>query len=100
MTKKLISAAILAGAILTTTAAQANEISIGYITKSSTNAGWMMINQGAEDAAAEEGVNLIAVGPAFQGDLSSQLEVFENLVSQGVDAIGVAPVDSAGIGTC
>ena len=25
---------------------------IGYITKSATNAGWMMINQGAEDAAA------------------------------------------------
>ena len=29
---------------------------IGYITKSATNAGWMMINQGAEDAAKEEGV--------------------------------------------
>jgi len=56
-----------------------------------------MINQGAEDAAAEEGVKLVAVGPAFQGDLSSQLEVFENLVAQGASAIGVAPVDSAGI---
>ena len=70
---------------------------IGYITKSATNAGWMMINQGAEDAAAEEGVKLVSVGPAFQGDLSSQLEVFENLVAQGAKAIGLAPVDSAGI---
>ena len=70
---------------------------IGYITKSATNAGWMMINQGAEDAAAEEGIKLVAVGPSFQGDLSSQLEVFENLVAQGANAIGVAPVDSAGI---
>jgi ribose transport system substrate-binding protein len=70
---------------------------IGYITKSATNAGWMMINQGAADAAAEEGVKLVAVGPSFQGDLSSQLEVFENLVAQGAKAIGVAPVDSAGI---
>ena len=70
---------------------------IGYITKSATNAGWMMINQGAEDAAKEEGVNLVAVGPAFQGDLSSQLEVFENLVAQGAKAIGIAPVDSAGV---
>ena len=57
----------------------------------------MMINQGAEDAAAAEGVTLVAVGPAFQGDLSSQLEVFENLVAQGAAAIAVAPVDSAGI---
>jgi len=56
-----------------------------------------MINQGAADAAAEEGVNLVSVGPAFQGDLSSQLEVFENLVAQGAAAIAVAPVDSAGI---
>ena len=70
---------------------------IGYITKSATNAGWMMINQGAEDAAAEEGVKLVSVGPAFQGDLSSQLEVFENLVAQGAKAIGIAPVDSSGV---
>lgn len=83
-------------AVLASTAAQAQDV-IGYITKSATNAGWMMINQGAADAAAEEGVNLVSVGPAFQGDLSSQLEVFENLVAQGAKAIGVAPVDSSGI---
>jgi len=83
-------------ALLATTAAQAEDV-IGYITKSATNAGWMMINQGAEDAAKEEGVQLVAVGPSFQGDLSSQLEVFENLVAQGAKAIGIAPVDSAGI---
>jgi len=87
--------AALAGLMLTT-AASAQDV-IGYITKSATNAGWMMINQGAADAAAEEGVSLVSVGPAFQGDLSSQLEVFENLVAQGAKAIGVAPVDSAGI---
>ena len=79
------------------TAAAAQDI-IGYITKSATNAGWMMINQGAADAANEEGVKLVAVGPSFQGDLSSQLEVFENLVAQGAKAIGIAPVDSAGVG--
>jgi ribose transport system substrate-binding protein len=73
------------------------QISIGYVTKSATNAGWMMINQGAADAASEEGVNLITVGPSFQGDLSSQLEVFENLVNQKASAIAIAPVDSAGI---
>ena len=71
--------------------------SIGYITKSATNSGWMMINQGAADAAAEAGVDLVTVGPTFQGDLSSQLEVFENLLAQGVNAIAVAPVDSSGI---
>jgi ribose transport system substrate-binding protein len=43
------------------------------------------------------GAKLITVGPAFQGDLSSQLEVFENLTAQGVNAIAIAPVDSSGI---
>jgi len=86
---------LIAGIIVSTTAIAAEKI--GYITKSATNAGWMMINQGATDAAKEEGVELITVGPAFQGDLSGQLEVFENLVSQGIKAVGIAPVDSAGI---
>ena len=91
---KLASVAVAAAMI--GSAVNAQDV-IGYITKSATNAGWMMINQGAEDAAAEEGVTLVAVGPSFQGDLSSQLEVFENLLAQGAAAIAVAPVDSAGI---
>lgn len=95
MNYKIIASAAFC-ALMTTTSAMAQDV-IGYITKSATNAGWMMINQGATDAAAEEGVKLVAVGPAFQGDLSSQLEVFENLVAQGAKAIGIAPVDSAGI---
>ncbi len=78
--------------------AMAQSVKIGYITKSATNAGWMMINGGAADAASDDGaIELVTVGPAFQGDLSSQLEVFENLVAQGVDAIAIAPVDSAGV---
>lgn len=89
-------ASVAVAAALISSAANAQDV-IGYITKSATNAGWMMINQGAADAAAEEGVTLVAVGPSFQGDLSSQLEVFENLVAQGAAAIAVAPVDSAGI---
>jgi ribose transport system substrate-binding protein len=89
-------AGVAVAAILASSSVSAQDV-VGYITKSATNAGWMMINQGAADAAAEEGVKLVSVGPAFQGDLSSQLEVFENLVAQGAKAIAVAPVDSAGI---
>ena len=96
MKMKLKFAGVAVAALLAGSAASAQDV-IGYITKSATNAGLMMINQGAADAAAEEGVNLVSVGPAFQGDLSSQLEVFENLVAQGAAAIAVAPVDSAGI---
>ncbi|MGB0903118.1 sugar ABC transporter substrate-binding protein [Halocynthiibacter sp.] len=96
MKMKSIFAGAAIATLIAASSASAQDV-IGYITKSATNAGWMMINQGAQDAANEEGVTLVSVGPAFQGDLSSQLEVFENLVAQGAKAIGVAPVDSAGI---
>lgn len=93
-TSRFLGAAALAAILATPSFGQET---VGYITKSATNAGWIMINRGATDAADEEGINLIVVGPTFAGDLSSQLEIFENLVAQGVDAIGVAPVDSSGI---
>jgi ABC-type sugar transport system substrate-binding protein len=96
MNMKSIFASAAIATLIAASPALAQDV-VGYITKSATNAGWMMINQGAQDAANEEGITLVSVGPAFQGDLSSQLEVFENLVAQGAKAIGVAPVDSAGI---
>lgn len=91
---RLLCSVSLAALVSTPVLAQET---IGYITKSATNADWIMINQGAADAAEAAGVTLVEVGPAFAGDLSGQLEVFENLVAQGVDAIGLAPVDSSGI---
>ena len=92
---KFVKATLLAGAgLAAVTAASAQ--TVGYITKSATNAGWVMINGGAK-AAEEFGVELITVGPSFQGDLASRLEVFNNLVASGVDAIGIAPVDLAGV---
>ena len=90
-----IGAAVIVA--MTVVPAFAQEKTVGYITKSATNAGWIMINQGAADAAKSEGVKLIEVGPTFAGDLTKQLEIFENLVGQHVDAIGIAPVDSSGI---
>ena len=45
-----IFAVILSTVALSFSAVNAD--TIGYITKSATNAGWMMINQGAADAAA------------------------------------------------
>lgn len=97
MFRARLAAATALALVLGLGAAQAQELTIGYITKSATNAGWMMINQGARDAAADEGVAIVEVGPAFADDLTSQLEVFENMVAQDIDAIGIAPADSAGM---
>ena len=70
---------------------------IGYITKSATNQGWTLINAGAEDAAREAGVKLIVAGPSSQGALTGQIEAIERVAADGVKAIALAPVDSAGV---
>lgn len=72
-------------------------MTIGYVTKSASNQGWVLINQGAADAAAEEGVALITVGPAQQGSLEGQLSTIEDMITRKVAAMGVAPVDSTGV---
>ncbi len=70
---------------------------IGYITKSASNQGWILINRGASDAAAEAGYALITLGPAQQGSLTGQLNAMEDMITRGVQAIAIAPVDSAGV---
>ncbi|MCC5948024.1 MAG: sugar ABC transporter substrate-binding protein [Nitriliruptoraceae bacterium] len=73
-------------------------LTIGYATKSATNQGWILINQGAEDAAADLGVGeLRAVGPPIENDISGQLNVVEDFISAQVDGLAIAPVDSSGI---
>ena len=63
---KSFSKLAIAGAIAAGMTLSASAMTIGYVTKSATNAGWIMINQGATDAAKEEGVKLVTVGPAFK----------------------------------
>ena len=72
-------------------------ITIGYITKSASNQGWVLINKGAQEAAADEGVAIFTLGPAQQGSLQGQLATIEDMIARNVSAIAIAPVDSAGV---
>jgi len=94
-----LALAMIAFAVLIvgSTAAQAGKLVVGYVTKSATNQGWILINQGAADAAKAEGVDLITVGPAEAGSLSGQLAAIEDMISRHVKALAVAPVDSSGV---
>jgi len=75
----------------------ASELTIGYATKSATNQGWIIINAGANQAAEDVGAELIEVGPANENDVTSQIPVIEDLITRGVDALAIAPTDSAGV---
>jgi len=93
----IIIAVVLVGAGCAREVADDGEITIGYITKSASNQGWVLINKGAQEAAADEGVAIFTLGPANQGNLQGQLSTIEDLIARNVDAIAIAPVDSAGV---
>jgi ABC-type sugar transport system substrate-binding protein len=85
---------------MTVTAGGAQEsdgIVIGYATKSATNQGWIIINNGAKQAAADYGVELLMVGPPKENDIAGQLGVVEDMINSQVDAIAIAPTDSSAI---
>ena len=72
------------------------ELTIAYITNGNTNEGWTLINGGAKEAGKKAGVKFIELA-AEKGELSKQLAIVEDMITRKVDAIAIAPVDSAGI---
>ena len=78
------------------TAPAAKEVTVAYITNGNTNEGWTLINGGAKAAGAATGVKFIELA-AEKGELSKQLAIVEDMITRKVNAIAIAPVDSAGI---
>ena len=70
---------------------------IGYATKSATNTGWVIINNGAKQAAEDNNAILMMIGPPKENDIAGQLSVVEDMINNNVDAIAIAPTDSSGI---
>jgi ribose transport system substrate-binding protein len=92
--KSIVRSIALAAAATGLMTAQAT--TIAYITNGNTNEGWTLINGGAKAAAEKAGVQFIQLA-AEQGELSKQLAIVEDMITRKVDAIAIAPVDSAGI---
>lgn len=74
--------------LLVSTAAAAPKI--GFLSKSN-GPFWAAAESGAQKAAAEFGAELIAKAPLNEGDVAIQIQLLNNLVAQGVDAIVIAP---------
>lgn len=73
------------------------EIKIGLITKTDSNPFFVKMRESAQEAAEENGAELIALAGAFDGDNEGQVAAIENLVSQGVQGIMITPNSSSGI---
>lgn len=94
MKKLLISAA--ASSLLLLSAAFAQNITV--IVKATTSPYWQTVFAGAEAAAEELGVDLTTQGAAEESDIAGQIAILENAVTQGPDAIVLAPTASEPLG--
>lgn len=69
-------------------------LQIAVIPKGTTHEFWKSIHAGAEKAAQELGVEAVWQGPQKEDDRQMQIQVVQNFISRGIDAIVLAPLDS------
>ncbi len=79
-----------------TTADGSKQWKIAVVPKDSTNAWFVRMEKGVKDFAQETGLNAFQKGPA-KTDGAMQVQVVQDLISQGVDALCVVPVDPAAL---
>lgn len=95
---KLINfaAAAATGILLSVTAAMADDKPVvGLVMKSLANEFFQNMMVGAEEHEKARGdYKLVAVGMQNETDFESQINAVENFITQGVDAIVIAPADS------
>jgi ribose transport system substrate-binding protein len=87
----------LALSVLTAALAQsafaADKPVIAVIPKGSTHIFWKSIHAGALKAASEDNAEVIWQGPQKEDDRNLQIQVVQNFISRGVNAIALAPLD-------
>lgn len=69
-----------------------SEWTIAVITKDSTADWFKRMGTGVDEFGNETGINVIQKGPA-NADAASQVQVVDDMINQGVDAICVVPID-------
>ena len=73
-----------------------SEWTIAVITKDNTANWFKRMELGVNKFGEETSINVIQKGPA-NADAASQVEVVDNMIDQGVDAICVVPIDPAAL---
>ncbi len=91
----LVFAVFLAGCQTdASNSSEAESIQVAVIPKGTTHQFWKSIHAGAARAAHENNVEIIWQGPQKEDDRQMQIQVVQNFISRGVDAIVLAPLDA------
>jgi ABC-type sugar transport system substrate-binding protein len=72
------------------------QLRIGLVQLGTDNPFWIAQVAGGNEAARRNNFELIVT--SGEGDVTKQVEAFENLVNQGVDAISINPLDASAFG--
>lgn len=77
---------------------KANEkYKITLVVKNLTNPMWIAVQEGAQKAADEAGIDLTVLAPATADSNEEQISLIEQSIAKGTDALVVIPADSVGI---
>lgn len=74
------------------------DVSVGLVVKTATNAHFKDIAYGAMLAGMDLGIEVKVENTTTEADVEGQIEKCENLISAGVDALILTPNDSDGVG--
>src|SRR5579862_543621 len=80
-----------------TTGTTGKTYKVTVIPKGLTHEFWKAVHAGANDAGKEFGADITFTGPQQEGDRQSQVDIVDNTVSAGTDAIVLAPLDADGL---
>ncbi|MGO3829514.1 MAG: autoinducer 2 ABC transporter substrate-binding protein [Microbacterium gubbeenense] len=72
------------------------DYTIAIVPKDATNPWFVRMKEGVDRYAEDTGMDVYQRGPS-ETDATMQAQVIQDLIAQGVDAIGVVPVDPAAI---
>lgn len=78
------------------TAAQGKKIVVGLVQLGTDNPFWIAQVEGGQEAARRHGFDLKVT--SGQGDVTKQVQAFEDLINQKVDVISINPIDTKAFG--
>jgi fructose transport system substrate-binding protein len=74
-----------------------DQITVGLITKTDTNPFFVKMKEGAQKAAAKDGVKLMTAAGKYDGDNASQVTAINNMVAAGAKGILLVPSNTKAI---
>lgn len=75
-------------------AAEDETMYIPVVSKGLQHQFWQTVKAGADDAAAEYGVEITFEGPASEADIQDQVQMFTNAMARGPAAVALAALDT------